>query len=146
MREVPRRLDRRDSGEVTQTLQRQIVSDLEKLIDQAKKSGCCNGAKSSGKPTGSGKPKPANPKEGPGKSLAPAQKSDPNLRKSEQRRAEEEAKAHERMIERFRAELQGRKGVQMLVEPSETFLPEYELEIEDYFRRLSQDQPDAGGR
>ena len=31
----------------------------------------------------------------------------------------------------------------MLEKPSEEyFLPEYKLEIEDYFRRLSEDQPE----
>ena len=34
----------------------------------------------------------------------------------------------------------------MLELPGEHFLPEYELEIEDYFRRLSEDQPDSGRR
>ena len=50
------------------------------------------------------------------------------------------------MFERFRAELQGHEREQMLAEPGENFLPEYELEIEDYFRRLSEDRPDTGGR
>ena len=146
MREVPQRLDQRDSGEVTQTLQRQIVSDLDKLIEAAKKSGCCNCTKSGGKPTGNGKSKPGNPGGGPSKSLAPAKVSTPEIRKAEEIRAAEVARAHERMVERFRAELQGHKGEQMLAEPGETFLPEYELEIEDYFRRLSEDRPDTGGR
>ncbi|MGO9114939.1 MAG: hypothetical protein ACLP9L_37480 [Thermoguttaceae bacterium] len=148
MHEVPRRLDQRDSGAVTQTLQRQIVSDLEKLIEEVKKSGCCCGAKCSGcKPTGNGKPKPASPGKGAENPQAPAQKSNPNIRKPAEIRADETAKARERrMIEQFRAELQGHKGEQMLDEPNETFLPEYELEIEDYFRRLSEDRPDVGRR
>ena len=32
----------------------------------------------------------------------------------------------------------------MLELPGEYFLPGYELEIEDYFRRLSEDQPGKG--
>ncbi len=147
MREVPQRLDHRDSGPVTQTLQRQIVSDLDKLIEEAKKSGRFTGTKVSvGNPTGSGNPKAAIPGEGPGKSRSPSQVSTPEIRKAEEIRAAEETKAHERMIQRFRAELQGRKGEQVLAEPSESFLPEYELEIEDYFRRLSEDRPDSGRR
>ena len=45
------------------------------------------------------------------------------------------------MMERFSAELQRHEREQMLELPGEYFLPEYELEIEDYFRRLSEDQP-----
>ena len=48
------------------------------------------------------------------------------------------------MMERFSAELQGHEREHVLELPSEYFLPEYELEIEDYFRRLSEDQPDRG--
>jgi hypothetical protein len=48
------------------------------------------------------------------------------------------------LLDWFKATLQRRKGVPMLENPSEYFLPEYKLEIEDYFRRLSGDQREAG--
>ncbi len=44
-------------------------------------------------------------------------------------------------------ELQQRPNHEQMLElPSEYFLPEYKLEIEDYFRRLSEDQPPAEKR
>jgi len=145
MREVPPRLDQRDSGAVTQHLQRQIVSDLEKLIEQVKKeSGSKSDNKSNGrKPTGNGNKKPAqNPGQASENPPAAAQESNPQFRrKPEEIRAEEAARAREQMIESFRAELQQLNRQQMLELPSEYFLPAYELEIEDYFRRLSEDQP-----
>ena len=147
MSEVPPRLNLRDSGAVTQHLQRQIVSDLEKLIEQAKKFGPNSGKKSNGrKPTGNGNKKPAqNPGKAPENPPAAAQESNSQIRrKPEDIRAEEAAKAREQMIETFRAELQQHNRQKMLELPSEYFLPEYELEIEDYFRRLSEDQPDSG--
>jgi hypothetical protein len=144
MRDAQQRLDRRDSGAVTQSLQRQIVSDLDKLIEQAKKSGCCNGAVASGrKPTSDAKGKPG---KAPGQPPQAAQKSDPNIRDSGKSRAGESADGRDRWIDWFKTELQKRTGAPMIESPSEYFLPEYKLEIEDYFRRLSEDQPEPGTR
>ena len=39
------------------------------------------------------------------------------------------------------AERQKSHRDELIVPPSEYFLPEFELEIEDYFRRLSEDPP-----
>jgi len=41
MRDVQGRLDKTDAGDETRTLQKEIVQDLEKLIEQAKKQGGC---------------------------------------------------------------------------------------------------------
>lgn len=147
MREVQQRIGRRDSGPVTQHVQRQVVSDLDKLIEEAKKSGPRGGQSPNiRKPTGNGRSKPAQDAgQSPGASPQPAQESNPKIRKPEEIRAAAEKEAYERMLELFHAELQGHDREQMIEEPSsEDFLPEYKLEIEDYFRRLSQDQPDLG--
>ena len=45
-------------------------------------------------------------------------------------------------MEGFDAALHKARGRAVLQMPSEYFLPEYKLEIEDYFRRLSEDQPE----
>jgi len=135
MHEVQPRLSRRDSSDVTQHLQQQIVSDLEKMI----KSECSGKSFNSPKPMGNGEKKPGQPSVNPS---APAQKSDPKLRRMpEEIRAEEAKKAVERMKDLF-AELQGHEREHVIERPSEYFLPEYELEIEDYFRRLSENQPE----
>jgi len=145
MRDAQKRLDRRDSGKVTQYLQRQIVSDLGKLIEQARKSGNCSGSKSGGPKSmanGSTKPKnnPGQPSES---SPQPAKDSDPRLRKPEEILAEKREMTRREMISLFDPKLEQRERQHVLELPSECFLPEYELEIEDYFRRLSDDQRDA---
>ena len=147
MSKIPPRLDQRDSGVVTQHMQGQIVSDLQKLIELAKKSGCCKNCKG-GKPGGGGDKKPAQSSGQPsGNSPAPVQASDPKIRTPEEIAAEEaKKKAREWMKEEwFKTGLQTHTPQEMLDSgPSEYFLPEYELEIEDYFRRLSEDHPELG--
>jgi hypothetical protein len=138
MRQVVPRLDKRDSGKVTQYLQGQIVADLDKLIEQAKKSGSCNCSKPGAcKSPAAGQKKTANPSE---RAPSPAKSSVPLLRKA--KNAAPSQQARERMKELFQADLQEHGRDRVLEEPSEYFLPEYELEIQDYFRRLSEDQPE----
>ena len=145
MRSVQERIGKHDCGRLTQHDQQQIVFDLGKLIDEAKKSGTCGGKSSSGrKPTASGGKRPPGNSAQAGKSSPPAEKSDPNIRKPEPLRPAAAQEARERMIDRFRAELEHRQRERVYELPSEYFLPDYELEIEDYFRRLSEDQPGTG--
>jgi hypothetical protein len=148
MRDVAPRLGNRDSGKVTQYLQQQIVADLDKVIEEAKKSEPKNNRLSPvGKAQGGG-PKRPNPKkqvEAPRAPVAPS-KTDPPIGKSDKDREQELAEARERMKKLFRANLPSHPREHVLEEPSEYFLPEYQLEIEDYFRRLSEDRSDAGTR
>jgi hypothetical protein len=142
MREVPLRLDQRDSGAVTQHLQGQIAADLGKLIEEAKRSACLSMSPQGRKPTGNGEKQPGpNPGQVGGKPPAAVEKSDPKFRNPENH-AETVKKAVALMKGLFQAELQAREREHVLEEPSEYFLPGYELEIEDYFRRLSQDHPE----
>ncbi len=145
MRGVQQQLDHRDSGRPTQDCSSRIVADLAKLIDDAKKSGSCSGgAVSNGPKRTTSNPGAAAQNQGrpPATSSPKARDSDPAIRKAEDRAAAA-AIARTQLLERFRAALQGRKGEPMLEKPSEEyFLPEYKLEIEDYFRRLSEDQPE----
>ena len=72
----------------------------------------------------------------PGKS--PARESDTAVDRSpKQPGSENKGLAHKTLIEQYLLELPERQREQMLELPSEYFLPEYEREIEDYFRRLS---------
>jgi hypothetical protein len=141
MREARQLLEKHEAGVETQHLQVQIVSDLDKLIEQAKKSGSCKGGADAKGPkqTASGKGKPGQaPGQPPATPSSRAQESDPNHVKTDHRDAA--AASAGDLLERFRATLQERKGAPLLEEPSEYFLPEYKLEIEDYFRRLSGDR------
>ncbi len=138
MRAVQPRLDKRDSGDATQIMQRQIVSDLEKMIEQAKRSGQRGKSPGGPKPTGNAQQKAGEPSGG---SQKPAQRIDPNIRRPEDVRKEEAQKAIAAM-KGLNAELHKGERQHVLQLPSEHFLPEYELEIEDYFRRLSEDHPE----
>jgi hypothetical protein len=141
MRDVQKRLDQRDSGKETQLVQGQIVAGLAELIEQAKKSGACGGKKSSSrKPTG-GKGLAQTSAKTPGNSPSPAEKSNPKIRTPEEMRAAA-AKPRQWTSESVQLELLHRDREHVLELPAEYFLPEYKLEIEDYFRRLSADQPD----
>ena len=145
MREVQQRIGRRDSGQDTQQVQRQIVADLAKLIEEAKKSGSCDGKPSQSRKTAGSPKKPGQDSTQPsGNSPAPAERSDPRIRKPEEIRTAAKNEAHQRMLESIHIEMQRHPREQMFEEPGEYFLPEYELEIEDYFRRLSEDQPGVG--
>jgi hypothetical protein len=145
MHAVVPRLGQHDSGKETQYLQRLIVSDLNQLIEQAKKSGSQSGSKTSGsKLKGKGGTKPEQkPESASTNSTTPADRSDPRIRESKKLLAEELAKARGRMIDLFHPDLPSREREQVIEEAGEYFLPEYKLEIEDYFRRLSQDQPES---
>ncbi len=114
------------------------------MIDEAKKSGTCSGGADSKGPKQTANSPGAAKNQGrpPANSSPKARDSDPTPRKAEDRAAAA-AIARNQLLERFRAALQGREGGPMLEKPSEEyFLPEYKLEIEDYFRRLSEDQPE----
>jgi hypothetical protein len=147
MRNVVPRLGKRDSGKVTQYLQQQIVADLDKVIEQAKKAGSKGGKLAAGSRPKGGKTNRPRPKEevASDQPAAAARNSDSSNRKPEDRKNELD-QARVRMMELFRAELPSHAREHVLDEQSECFLPEYEAEIEDYFRRLSKTQPDVGRR
>ncbi len=138
MREVEGRIAQNDSGLKTQGLQRQIVSDLDRLIEQARKK--CQGGKPGSKPpkgSSRGKPKQGSPGKQPGANpgMAPIQKTG----------AGEHPKPDSQQMRTMMQELwdvslplQQRKELLQL--PFDEFLPEYELLIEQYFRRLSEEE------
>jgi hypothetical protein len=140
MRDILPRLDKHDSGKVTQYLQQQIVADLDQIIEEAKKSeakgGRSPGVKSNDKRN---TPRP----NGEVKSKVPTGNSDSKPREPDKDRAKELAEARERMKQLFRANLPEHARDQVFEEPSEYFLPEYQAEIEDYFRRLSAEEKPA---
>ena len=141
MCDVQTRLADGKSDAITQHVQRQVVADLQKIIDEAKKSGKCLGQNcTSGNCALSGKagggqvarneslPRAAND--------TPARQSNPNA-VHRQPRTEEEQLAYTRMQEQFKIQLQAHPPDTRYELPSDRFLPEYEREIQDYFRRLS---------
>jgi hypothetical protein len=141
MRDVQSRLAQGKSDAITQHVQRQIVADLQKIIDEAKKSGKClgqncirDGSRSSGK-TVAGQNAQSEPRPRP--ATGPARESDPNaLHAPTQVRSEAEQPAAE-LTAKYNLQLQARRPDMKYELPGEHFLPEYKGEIEDYFRRLS---------
>ena len=130
MRDVQRRIAGRDTSEATQTVQKQIESDLAKLIEQAKQQcAACNKAGSGqGQQAGNtgGNPTPAPPRDSTNR-IEPGTKE-----------AVETADVKD-VLRRFWGHLPDKIREQMQSSLSEEFLPKYEREIEDYYRRLAED-------
>ena len=139
MREVEGRMARNDSGLVTQGRQQQIVADLERLIEQARKS--CQGGKPGSKPKGasSGQPKQGPPGKKPGATpgVAPVQKTG-NGENGQPDRQE----MRTLMQQLWDVALPPQQRKQLLQSPFDEFLPKYERLIEQYFRRLSEEKDD----
>jgi hypothetical protein len=147
MKDAQKLLAQGKSDAITQQVQREVVADLEKIIDQAKKSGKSLGPMNlAGTPNPSGKTDgEANRQGDPGPRTAsgrPARESDPNANRSpKQATTEQKSLAVKRMRQQYEIGLQAHSRDTMLELPSPYFLPDYEPEIEDYFRRLSAGKP-----
>lgn len=145
MRDAQRRLDRHDAGATTQIVQKQIVDDLEKLIDQARKAAKqCAGGQSRpqavaarqpvGQPPAGGQPQGGQPSD------RPAAESAQRPRTTNDRPRRVDVEQVQAIIKELWGELPQREREQMLESPPEEFLPKYELLIEEYFRRLSEEK------
>jgi hypothetical protein len=131
MRTAQERLGRADSGADTQKMQQRIVDDLDRLIRQTRRQcagQCASGAKPSPQKSGPCNKPPSGAKPtGAARSAAAASASD-----ASQRRAR---------IQRLWGALPQRAREQMAQGPVEDFVPKYQSQIEDYFRRLSETKP-----
>lgn len=138
MRTVEASLRATQLGPPTQRMQQEIIADLDKLIEQQQKK--CQGG--SPKPGGSQSPKPGAPKPGPPKpgptskevGTQAASDSQDEMRPGEEGAAE--LVAPQDLLKHVWGHLPQRLREQMLQNPNEKFLPKYEREIEEYFRRL----------
>jgi hypothetical protein len=130
------------SGQLASPVQHEILTDLDKLIaDLSKQCQSCNGKCNQ-------PPKPGqNPK--PGKSGSAAGSGRTAARDSTDRLDRSSAKPVEKgevneMVKAIWGHLPERTREQMLQSFSDEFLPKYELEIEQYYRRLSEEQSESG--
>ena len=144
MEELKLRLGRADSGPVTRQLEHQVVDQLDRLIEQAKKSGGksqpgkCNSpgsARDSVNPPGQkpGSPSGKTPSDKPASTNSPRPPSDGSSRRPD-------AAETQSRIKKLWGALPEHVRERMLQSPSEDFPPKYELQIEDYFRRLSEEK------
>jgi hypothetical protein len=125
-------------------VQHQIISDLDKLIaDLSKQCQCCNGQCQGGQCD-----KPPKPGQKPGKPGAAAGQGRTAARGSTDRLDRSTAKPVDKgevneMVKNLWGHLPERSREQMLQSFSDEFLPKYELEIEQYYRRLSEEQGES---
>jgi hypothetical protein len=126
-------------AQLASPVQQQIVSDLDKLIaDLSKQCQCCNGQCQGGQCN-----KPPKPGQKPGKPGAASGRT--AARDSTDRLNSSSAKPVDKgevneMVKALWGHLPERSREQMLQSFSDEFLPKYELEIEQYYRRLSEEQ------
>ena len=149
MRAVEQRIEKTDSGSTTQKTQQEIVEQLERLIEQAKKS-CCGGGKPGQKQCQGGtceRKKVAQSKK-PSKSKSTSKGTSPN-QSTGNAAVEKPASPNstdmqemQALLKRLWGELPERDREQMLQYPVEQFLPEYEQMIEEYYKRLSEEKGD----
>jgi len=145
MREAEGRLKQRDVGPVTRDMQRQIVDDLDKLIEEArKKAGQCRSGSSASQPIAGRAPQtqpdaPAGQPAG-AQSNNPAADSSPRPREAEGGPRQVDIEQVRAIIKELWGELPAQQREQMIESPPEEFLPEYELLIEEYFRRLAEEK------
>jgi hypothetical protein len=142
MRDVQHRMGQTDCGEATQRIQRQIVADLDGLIQQiGRRVGRGSSIasqpqpsvpRSSAAPSG---PKPGSTAQKPNSKPATTSSRPP----SDSRTGKSEAAETRVLMKRLWGVLPKHAREQMLQLPAEEFPPKYELQIEDYFQRLSDE-------
>lgn len=151
MREAQQRLTEADGGRRTQGMQQQIVRELDQLLEVLRQQLAASGG---GAPQTSPSQEPAqrqevsNPQQQPGQGT-PGQGGEAPAREATTRLGTAQAQRVARApIDRVMKELWGhlppRVREQLLQGAVEEFLPEYELQIEDYFRRLVEESRTGG--
>lgn len=138
MRSVEEELRATRLGPPTQRMQEEIIADLDKLIEQQQQK--CQGG--TPKPGGQPSPKPGStPSPAPTPSAPAAQAGNQGASDSETATRPGEGTGAEMvapqdLLKHVWGHLPQRLRTQMLQNPNEKFLPMYEREIEEYFRRL----------
>lgn len=137
-----------DAATLASPVQKQVISDLDKLIAElSKQCQSCNGQCQGGQ---CNEPKPGqNPKQGKsgsasGSGRTAARDSTDRLDKSTAKPVDK-GEVNE-MVEALWGNLPERDRQQMLQSFSDEFLPKYELEIEQYYRRLSEEQGETSSK
>jgi hypothetical protein len=143
MVEVQQRIAASDAGEQVQNQQKKIIADLDALIEQAKKSCNCSGdcpnpkQSSARTPSGSAAKKPGQkPGNKPGNQAA----KQISQRPPDKTTVKPDAAEMRNLIKDLWGELPPNVREQMLQNPTEQFVPQYESMIEEYYRRLSQEK------
>lgn len=144
MRAAESLISKRDTSTRTQELQQQIVRDLDLLLQQTKQQ--CQGGQCQPSPK-AGQPKPS-PSNSPAKSKPsgdgepgnkPAQDSTDRLGKPGENKSDDAA-AMDQLVKEVWGHLPEKVRGQMQNVGVEQFLPKYERLIEEYYKRLAEEQ------
>jgi hypothetical protein len=143
MRQAQQLLPERDKRALAEQLHQRIVEDLAKLIEQAQQRRAQQQAsKSKGQQQSARRQPVQQPKASPGDanqtSNAPASDSTNRLGRAEQARPDPEL--FQGLLKETWGNLPERDREQMLQSSRERFLPQYELMIERYYRRLAEER------
>lgn len=133
MRTVSAAIANRDTSQATQTLQRQIVGDLAALLKQPSQSQPPAG----NQPSASEQSKQAAPGTGNPTPAQPGQSTTPG---SAAESPAGEPVPVRQLLTRVWGHLPPKLREQLQASLSEQFLPQYESLIEDYYRRLAEDE------
>ena len=134
MRTVEELIAERDTSKKTQDAQKEILTDLAKLIEQTRKQ-CNGGSGKQGQGKSSAQAGAGNGEARPG----PAREStdrvgDANSEKSESADVKD-------VLRRIWGHLPEKMRDEMQAQLSEQFLPKYEKLIEEYYKRLAEERP-----
>lgn len=139
MRLVEGLIEENESGEKTQTIQAEIIADIDTLLKRAKKKcqSCASQCKSAAQRKPSQQPKPSKPKEGkPNAKRTTTSNVKPGKAEGEMPDMAEMMA----VIKQVWGELPEKERQQMLQTSVEEFLPKYADKIEQYFKRLAEDR------
>jgi hypothetical protein len=139
-------VSKRRADQLASPVQHEILSDLDKLIaDLSKQCQSCNGQCQGGQsnqPKPSQNSKPGKPDNAAGRGRTAARDSTDRLDRSSAKPVDK-GEVNE-MVKALWGHLPERTRERMLQSFSDEFLPKYEVEIEQYYRRLSEEQGESG--
>jgi hypothetical protein len=138
MKSAQSQLDHAKAPDRAVATQQQVVADLDALIEQLSKrcqSGSCNSSGQRNSPSQRTQTAGAKLAAKPGKGSAPARDSTTRIGRNVPGAVD--LSDHEQLIKDFWGHLPPHAREQMLQSHTDEFLPQYELEIEQYYRRLS---------
>jgi hypothetical protein len=132
MRTVEERIAQKDTSDQTQSAQGEIIDELKKLIEQAKKQGGGGNKSASGRGTGKGGP-------GDGQVQPGAPQESTDRVGKPQTEATETANVRD-LLQRIWGHLPEKRLDEMRNALSDQFLPKYEKLIEEYYKRLAEER------
>jgi len=137
MRAVENRIAGRDTSVATQEAQQEILKDLDALLEQARRQQAANGNKSPGSGRGAAQAGAGSGNPAPG----PARDSSNRIERGTKEQTE--TTDVKDLFRRIWGNLPDKLRDEMQASISEQFLPKYERLIEEYYKRLAEDQPNG---